>query len=335
MKLILQKDVKNLGKAGDQVSVKNGFARNFLIPKGYAFLLNKDRLRAWNHQKTIIEAKKRKAVSERQKIIDRLSSIKLVFERESQKDNKIFGSVTAHEISQALEEKHNVSVDKRDIHFSELKAVGNHKINIQLDSELKTEILLTIKGKIRKKQETAPVQKIDKEELLKGETASELLQGESDSSEAKDQTDVVSKLESSSSNLDIKDDQPSDQTNETQKSVDSFEKKVSVKKSQTEDEKQVSSQSLTAKKSEEFETTEKDKTLLQSEKKLEEDLQIAKKDPLKQKEKLQEKTVVQASKKELQDEVSKTETKDKASEKVTTQKKPKKSGGILKKLFGK
>ena len=159
MKLILQKDVKNLGKAGDQVSVKAGFARNFLIPKGYALLLNKNRLKTWEHQKVIISAKKRKAVSERKLLIDKLSAIKLLFERESQKDNRIFGSVTAHEISQALEEKHNISVDKRDIHFSELKTVGDHKVNIQLDSELKADILLTIKGKIRKKKETAPVQK--------------------------------------------------------------------------------------------------------------------------------------------------------------------------------
>ena len=169
MNLILQKDVKNLGKAGDQVSVKNGFARNFLIPKGYALLLNKNRLRAWNHQKIIISAKKRKAISERKILIDKLSSIKLLFEKESQKDNKIFGSVTAHEISQALEEKHNISVDKKDIHFSELKTVGNHKISIRLDSEHQTEVFLAIKGKVRKKkEEKAPV----KQESLATETIS-------------------------------------------------------------------------------------------------------------------------------------------------------------------
>ncbi|MDE0092788.1 MAG: 50S ribosomal protein L9, partial [Oligoflexia bacterium] len=153
MELILQKDVKNLGKAGDQVSVKNGFARNFLIPKGYALLLNKEHLKTWNHQKVIISAKKRKAVSERKILIEKLAEINLVFEKESQKDNKIFGSVTAHEISQALEKQHNISVDKKDIHFSELKTVGEHKVSIRLDSELKTEILLNIKGKVRKKRE--------------------------------------------------------------------------------------------------------------------------------------------------------------------------------------
>lgn len=150
MKLILQTDVKNLGKTGDQISVKKGFARNYLIPKGYAVLMNKNRLKAWEHQKVIIEAKKRKAVSERKALIEKLSSIKLKFEKEAQKDNRLFGSVTAHEISQSLEKLHKLSVDKRDIHFSELKTVGEHSVSIKLDSENQTEIKLSIKGKIRK-----------------------------------------------------------------------------------------------------------------------------------------------------------------------------------------
>ena len=150
MKLILQTDVKNLGKTGDQVSVKKGFARNYLIPKGYAVLMNKNRLKAWEHQKVIIEAKKRKAISERQSLIEKLSSIKLKFEKEAQKDNRLFGSVTAHEISQSLEKLHKLSVDKRDIHFKELKTVGEHSVMIKLDSENQTEIKLSIKGIVRK-----------------------------------------------------------------------------------------------------------------------------------------------------------------------------------------
>ena len=152
MKLILQKDVKNLGKAGDQVLVKKGYARNFLIPKGQALPLNKDRLKVWKHQKVIIEAKKRKAIAERKFLIAKLSSIKLKFEKESQKDGRLFGSVTAHEISQTLEKLHNVSVDKKDISVTALKTAGNHIITIRLDSENKTDITVSIKGKVTKKR---------------------------------------------------------------------------------------------------------------------------------------------------------------------------------------
>ena len=151
MKLILQKDVKNLGKAGEPVTVKKGYARNYLLPQSLAIPLNKGRLKVWKHQKMIIEAKKRKALSERKALIQKISSVRLKFEKESLKDGRLFGSVTAHEISQALEKLHNISVDKRDILFTTLKTVGEHKISIHLDSEHKTDLTLTIKGKITKK----------------------------------------------------------------------------------------------------------------------------------------------------------------------------------------
>ena len=152
MKLILQKDVKNLGKTGDQVKVKKGYARNFLIPKRQALPLNKDRLKAWKHQQTLIEAKKRKAVTKRKLLIEKLSSVKLEFEKESQKDGSLFGSVTAHEISQALEKLYKLSVDKRDISFpSPLKTTGDHSLAISLDSENKIDINIRIRGKITKK----------------------------------------------------------------------------------------------------------------------------------------------------------------------------------------
>ena len=166
MNVILQKDVKNLGKAGDQVSVKKGFARNFLIPKAYAIPIDKGRLKVWKHQQIIIAAKKRKAISERKKLLEQLSSIKLKFEKSAQKDNRLFGSVTAHEISQALEELHALSVDKRDIHFSELKTVGEHSVKIRLDSEHQTEIKLSIKAKISAKgdsQKAVPEEAVPEE----------------------------------------------------------------------------------------------------------------------------------------------------------------------------
>ena len=159
MKLILQKDVKNLGKAGEPVAVKKGYARNYLIPQGLAIPSNKNRLKIWKHQKTIIEAKKRKALVERKALIQKLSSVRLKFEKESLKDGKLFGSVTAYEISQALEKLHNISVDKRDIFFTTLKTVGEHTVNIRLDSEHKIDLTVNIKGKITKKSKEAATTK--------------------------------------------------------------------------------------------------------------------------------------------------------------------------------
>ena len=161
MKLILQTDVKNLGKAGDQVFVKKGYARNFLIPRGQALPINKDRLKIWKHQKVIIEAKKRKALTERKLLIEKLSSLKLEFEKESQKDGRLFGSVTAHEISQKLEKEHKISVDKRDISVTALKTAGEQNVTISLDSKHKTKLFINIKGKVIKKAEDRPLTKAD------------------------------------------------------------------------------------------------------------------------------------------------------------------------------
>ena len=339
MKLILQKDVKNLGKAGDQVSVKNGFARNFLIPKGYALLLNNNRLKTWKHQKIIIEAKKRKAVSERKALIDRLAEVKLVFEKESQKDNRIFGSVTAHEISQALEEKHKISVDKRDIHFSELKTVGDHKISIRLDSEQETEILLTIKGKIRKKKESASVKKTDQEKDVISSTVET-----ASLSESKDQASVLAQEESApivpetkavkkEKTPEGKADIPktvsvSDQKNE------SPQKKISVKNSHSEIGKKAQSKDKSEKsKAVKIKTTQK-----QEEKDHLKDEQAPSK---KQEESLRGNNRQAHSKKQEEPKLKK-ESKDKtqkvksfSQDKVEPKKESKKSRGLLSKLFGK
>ena len=329
MKLILQKDVKNVGKAGDQVSVKNGFARNFLIPKGYAVLLNKDRLRTWNHQKVMIEAKKRKALSERQKIIDKLSSIKLIFEKESQKDNKIFGSVTAYEISQALEEKHNLSVDKKDIYFSELKTVGDHKIDIRLDSDLKTEILLTIKGKIRKKKEEVFVKKTSEDQELK--PSKEETAVLSDTPKSKDQTNVVqadsqeqtSTVQAESS---VTDTDKEDQKNENQKQMSSFEKKAFVKKSQTKTAKPSHSKDFADKKA----TTDKENKKEEKSRRQEKSLQSDKEKQLRREEKL----IAKADKKEKSAQIKKSMASS-SKDKEEPKKESKKSGGLFKKFFGK
>ena len=152
MKIILQKDTKNVGKAGDKVSVKKGFARNFLIPKGLALPLNESRLKVWKHQKVIIEAKKRKAQGERKELIEKLKDISLNFEKEQQKSGQLFGSVTSFEISQALDKK-GFSVDKKDISPSIFKQTGDHEVKITLDKESETTINIHIKGKVVKKKE--------------------------------------------------------------------------------------------------------------------------------------------------------------------------------------
>src|SRR5687768_13485303 len=100
MKVILQQDVKNVGKVGDVVNVKTGYARNFLFPRKLAAIALEKSVKAWEHLKQVAELKKKKAVAERRAILDKLAGVTVTFKRGSSDKEKIFGSVTAHDISQ-------------------------------------------------------------------------------------------------------------------------------------------------------------------------------------------------------------------------------------------
>ena len=113
MKLILQKDVKNLGKAGDTVKVKDGHARNYLIPEGLALVLNEGRLKDFKHKQNIIKTRKKQAVTDRAALLEKIAGVFVSFEKESHGDGHLFGSVNSTEISKALEKEHKLFVDKK------------------------------------------------------------------------------------------------------------------------------------------------------------------------------------------------------------------------------
>src|SRR5688572_7482436 len=119
MKVILQKDVKDLGKVGDLVNVSNGYARNFLFPRQLAVGATENKETEWTHLKKVAEIKKKKAVSGRQEIINKLQGLTLNFKLEAAADSeKLFGSVTTMDISKQLDDQ-GFQIDRRDIHLDE------------------------------------------------------------------------------------------------------------------------------------------------------------------------------------------------------------------------
>lgn len=147
MKVILQKDVKNLGKVGDTVRVKSGYARNYLLPQKLALSFNESFVEELKHKKTLIEARKKQALSERKALVEKLQSVELVFVRESRDEGMLFGSVTAAEISTALEKEKQILVDKRDLQMDPIKKVGEYDIETVLDSQNKGTVKVIVKGK--------------------------------------------------------------------------------------------------------------------------------------------------------------------------------------------
>lgn len=132
MKVILQKDVKDVGKVGDLVSVSPGFARNFLFPRKLAAEATERRVSEWEHLKRVADAKKKKAVAERQAILSKINGKSVNFKAEAGETEKLFGTITTADISKELE-KTGFSVDRRDIHLEEpIKQLGTHKATIKM-----------------------------------------------------------------------------------------------------------------------------------------------------------------------------------------------------------
>lgn len=144
MKVILQKDVKNLGKVGDMVSVSNGFARNYLFPRKMALEATEKRVNEFNHLKAVAEIKKKKAIGERQELIKKLQGVNLTIKASAGETDKLFGAVTNHDISNELE-KQGFSIDRRDIVLEEpIKMLGQHKAAVRLGDGLEAELTVAV-----------------------------------------------------------------------------------------------------------------------------------------------------------------------------------------------
>ena len=136
IKLILKDDVANLGLAGDLVSVKPGYARNYLLPQGKAIPATESRMRELEHHRRIIaenvEKERRTLEAER----SRLDGVVLEITANVGEEGKLFGSVTSAQVAELLAEK-GFKVDRRKIALEEpIKEVGDHAVPIRLHREL-------------------------------------------------------------------------------------------------------------------------------------------------------------------------------------------------------
>lgn len=147
MEVILLENIDELGTVGKTVKVKDGYARNYLIPQKLACLATAKNL---NFYRTKIEAKQKKLAKAREsalEVAERLSGEKLVFERRSRDDDaRLFGSVTNADIAQALEKK-GYDVDKRRITLSEaIKRLGEFEASVRLHPEVTAPVKVEVKA---------------------------------------------------------------------------------------------------------------------------------------------------------------------------------------------
>ena len=154
MRVILQKDLKNLGQAGDIVSVKKGYARHVLFPKKWAIPFSQGSVAEVRHRQQWIESKKKKALSLRQALIEKLKGVKLSFVKEADSSGHLFGSLTVFEISKQLQLQ-GYEVDKKIIKLDHpIKETGEYTLLLDFGSEITTEIKVHISPAVSKKKDS-------------------------------------------------------------------------------------------------------------------------------------------------------------------------------------
>jgi len=147
MQLILTQDVENLGKAGELVSVRPGYGRNYLVPRGFAVsatVRNKNRL---DHEKAVIERKITKERASATELANRIHGMTLQFERIVGEDEKLFGSVTSRDIADQLK-KAGIEIDHRWVQLdAPVKALGKYETSVRLAAGVTAALKFWVVGK--------------------------------------------------------------------------------------------------------------------------------------------------------------------------------------------
>jgi large subunit ribosomal protein L9 len=142
----LREKIYRLGAAGDVVSVKPGYARNFLLPQGKAVLATRGKVQEIEHQQRVIGDRRAKELKDLEALKIRMEAVVLEFEAQVGEEGKLFGSVTAQQLADQLAEKGQV-VDRRKISLEEpIRSVGEHTVSIRLQGDVTADVKVIVKA---------------------------------------------------------------------------------------------------------------------------------------------------------------------------------------------
>jgi large subunit ribosomal protein L9 len=144
MKIILKQSFEKLGKAGDIVETKRGYARNYLIPQGFAVEASKTNMKVYEQERQSLLRKHEKEVQEAQALAAQLNNVSITAAVQVGDEDKVFGAVTNQNIAELLQEK-GFDIDRKKIILEEpLKALGVFEVPIKLHSEVEAQIKVWI-----------------------------------------------------------------------------------------------------------------------------------------------------------------------------------------------
>jgi large subunit ribosomal protein L9 len=145
VRVILKAEVRGLGRTGDIKDVADGFARNYLLPKGLAIEATGGELKRLGQERQSEKTKKDRAHQDAEELAARLGQVTLVFKLKAGEQGKTFGSVTAKEVAEALKKEAKADIDKTQIVLREpLRSLGVHKVEVRLLSDVRANVTVAI-----------------------------------------------------------------------------------------------------------------------------------------------------------------------------------------------
>ncbi len=145
MEVILRQSIDKLGHPGDIVKVSPGFARNYLLPRGLAYAAtpgNRKRIQQEKDRLESAETQRRGAASE---VAARLEQVSLTFSARVGEEGKLFGSVTAADVAEAVSSRAGVPIDRKDVYLDEpIRSVGSHEVPVKLHSDVEFRLVVEV-----------------------------------------------------------------------------------------------------------------------------------------------------------------------------------------------
>lgn len=144
MKVILKADVKSLGKKGDLLNTSDGYARNFLFPKGLAIEANAQAMNEFNNKETAKKFHKAEEIKAANELKDRIEGKTFKVAAKAGANGKLFGSVTAKDVSAAIKEEMGENIDKRKISMQDIKAFGTTQIEVKVYQGITAKVFVQV-----------------------------------------------------------------------------------------------------------------------------------------------------------------------------------------------
>ena len=145
MKIILTSDIDDIGLAGEVKTVKNGLARNYLIPRKLAIEATETNLRDWRKKLESLKLKREKTITEAQIVAEKIDGTLIEIETKLSDGEKMFGSVSVQTIAEALRERYGIEIEKQNILLEKnIKSIGRFEVPVRIKAQIKASVIVQI-----------------------------------------------------------------------------------------------------------------------------------------------------------------------------------------------